>query len=58
MGLRRPLVTFCRLSLQSDFKKSPTGISTRGCRGFIGGSTEDLQKDTDSCFRVERVAEY
>ena len=42
MGPRRPLVTFWRLSLESDFKKSPTGISTGGCRGSIGGLQEDL----------------
>jgi len=40
MGPRRPLATFWRLSLQSYFKKSLTGNSTRGCKGSIGGSME------------------
>ena len=45
IGPRRPLVAFWRLVLQSDFKKKPTGKSTRGCRGFIGGLQEDSQRN-------------
>lgn len=40
-------MAFCRFSLQLDFKKTPTGKSTRGCRG----STRGLQEDAKSCFR-------
>jgi len=64
MGPRKPLVAFWRLSIQSDLKKSPTGKSTGGYRGFTGGLQEDLQEDAESSFGsfevgkwVERVAE-
>lgn len=36
---KKPLVPFWRLPLQSDFEKSLTGNSTRGCKGSTGGST-------------------